>query len=92
MVGGIGGTSIFTLNPDAKRDPEIAPHEQYMKNEGKTDKKQITDDVWFDLYGGQVNKFETQFDRNEKLQKEILRRIDRYNQNEKIYREEIKLL
>ena len=39
-----------------------------------------------------MNKFETQFDRNEKLQKEILRRIDRYNQNEKIYREEIKLL
>lgn len=30
-----------------------------MRAEGKTDKKQITDDVWFDLYGSQVNKFET---------------------------------
>lgn len=28
MVGGIGGTSIFTLNPDAKREPEIPPHER----------------------------------------------------------------
>ena len=56
------------------------------------DEKQITDDIWFELYSGQVSKFENQFDRNEKLQKEILRRIDRYNHNEKHFREEIKLL
>lgn len=51
MVGGIGGTSIFTLNPDAKREPEEPPHKTYLRVEGKKEEKDITDDVWFDLYG-----------------------------------------
>ena len=63
----------------------------YMKAEGLTDKRQIKDDVWFEFYGQLVTKFENQFDVNEKLQKEILRRVERYNCNEKEYRDEIKL-
>ncbi len=62
-----------------------------MKQEGLTDKRQIKDDVWFEFYGQLVTKFENQFDVNEKLQKEILRRVERYNCNEKEYRDEIKL-
>ena len=56
------------------------------------DKRQIKDDVWFEFYGQLVGKFESQFDVNEKLPKEIIRRVERYNRNENDYREQIKLL
>lgn len=63
-----------------------------MKQENLKTPKDIKDDVYFELYGQVTNKFEGQYDTNEKLQKELLRRVDRFNLNEKLYREEIKLL
>ena len=44
------------------------------------------------MYGELVTKFENQNDANEKMRKEILRRVERFNNNEQDYRENIKLL
>jgi len=63
-----------------------------MKNENLRDRKDIKDDVWFEMYGQLTSKFEGQYEKNEKLQKEIMRRVDRFNQNERLYREEMKML
>ena len=44
------------------------------------------------MYGDLVTKYENQFDANEKMRKEILRRVERFNHNEQDYRDQIKLL
>ena len=44
------------------------------------------------MYGELVTKYENQFDANEKMRKEILRRVERFNHNEQDYRDQIKLL
>jgi len=60
-----------------------------MQQNGLTDRKQIKEDVWFEFYGNLVTKFENQFEVNEKLRTEINRRIERYQNTETAYREEI---
>lgn len=60
-----------------------------MQQNGLQDRKLIKEDVWFEFYGNLVTKFENQFDVNEKLRTEINRRIERYQNTETAYREEI---
>ncbi len=44
------------------------------------------------MYGNLVTQYENQFEANEKMRKEIIRRVERYNHNERDYRAQIKLL
>lgn len=44
------------------------------------------------MYGNLVTVYETQFEENEKMRNAIIRRVERYNHNERNYRAEIKLL
>ena len=44
------------------------------------------------MYGELVTKYEEQFAENEKMKIEIARRVERYNHNERDYRNEIKIL
>ncbi len=44
------------------------------------------------MYGELVTKFENKNDANEKIRKEILRRVERFNNNEQDFRQQIQLL
>jgi hypothetical protein len=44
------------------------------------------------MYGNLVTQYENQYEANEKMRKEIIRRVERYNHNERDYRAEIQLL
>ena len=89
---GVGGTSIFSAEITKKPEDEVAPHKVLIKEEGLKDKDEIKDDQWFNMYGQLVTQYENQFEANEKMRKEIIRRVERYNHNERDYRNEIKLL
>jgi hypothetical protein len=63
-----------------------------LKEQNLEGRQKIKDDQWFTMYGDLVTKYENQNDANEKMRKEILRRVERFNNNEQDYREQIKLL
>ena len=63
-----------------------------MKEQNLDSRQKVKDDQWFNMYGELVTKYENQSDANEKMRKEILRRVERFNNNEQDYREQIKLL
>ncbi len=58
-----------------------------MKEQNLDSRQKIKDDQWFNMYGELVTKYENQSDANEKMRKEILRRVERFNNNEQDYRE-----
>ena len=91
---GVGGSSIFSAEITRKPEPEVAPHEEYLKEQGLSldSKDKIPDDQWFTMYGNLVTQYESQYEANEKMRKEIIRRVERYNHNERDYRAEIQLL
>lgn len=89
---GVGGTSIFSAEISRKPEADIAPHIDLMKEENLGTKDDVKDDQWFTMYGNLVTQYENQFEANEKMRKEIIRRVERYNHNERDYRAEIKLL
>ncbi len=89
---GVGGTSIFSAEISRKPESDIAPHLELMKEENIAKEDDIKDDQWFTMYGNLVTQYEQQFEANEKMRKEIIRRVERYNHNERDYRAEIKLL
>ncbi len=53
-----------------------------MKEQNLDSRQKIKDDQWFNMYGELVTKYENQSDANEKMRKEILRRVERFNNNE----------
>lgn len=83
---GVGGSSIFSAEITKKPEPDIPPHVEYMKEENITNKDDVNDDAWFTMYGQLVTQYENQFEANEKMRKEIIRRVERYNYNERDYR------
>ena len=84
---GVGGTSIFSAEiANRKFEPEKPPHVVYMAEENLTSKDDIKDDAWFNMYGQLVTQYEIQNEANEKMKKEIIRRVERYNHNERDYR------
>jgi chromosome segregation ATPase len=89
---GVGGSSIFSAEITRKPEPDTAPHVDLMKEENLPTKDDVKDDQWFTMYGNLVTQYENQFEANEKMRKEIIRRVERYNHNERDYRAEIKLL
>lgn len=89
---GVGGTSIFSAEISRKPETDVAPHIELIKEENLSGKDDIKDDQWFTMYGNLVTQYENQFEANEKMRKEIIRRVERYNHNERDYRAEIKLL
>lgn len=89
---GVGGSSIFSTEITRKPEPDIAPHLDLMKEENLMSRDDVKDDQWFTMYGNLVTQYENQFEANEKMRKEIIRRVERYNHNERDYRAEIKLL
>ena len=68
-----------------------APHEVLMRQD-QISESEIKEDQWFKMYGELVTKYEEQFAENEKMKIEIARRVERYNHNERDYRNEIKIL
>jgi hypothetical protein len=53
---------------------------------------EIPENDWYTMYGNLVTVYETQFEENEKMRNAIIRRVERYNHNERNYRADIKLL
>ena len=51
------------------------------------DRDKIKDDAWYTMYGDLVTKYEAQFEANEKMRLELLRRQIRYQNNQHEYRE-----
>jgi len=95
---GVGGTSIFSadINKYMNRDPnKPLPLEDRFEPPHKLldlPESEIKEDQWFKMYGDLVTKYEEQFAENEKMKIEIARRVERYNHNERDYRNEIKQL
>ena len=79
----VGGPA-FTIN----EEPNL-PRRFYEEPSKQVKKDEVKGTQWYDEYFALEEKIERMQEENEKMKREIKRRTERYNNNEKEYRQEI---
>ena len=78
------GGPAFTIN----EEPNL-PRRFYEEPSKQVKKDEVKGTQWYDEYFALEEKIERMQEENEKMKREIKRRTERYNNNEKEYRQEI---